>query len=87
MNSTGTLTSQGYNLESGTGCGFNRAGDQQSTDPLLAPLANNGTQPHLFTHSLVVGSPAIDKIPIGVNGCGAGTSTDQRGSGAGRRRQ
>ena len=50
-------------------------------------LANNGTQPHPFSHALVSGSPAIDAIspsvpgrgPVAALSCVAGTSTDQRG--------
>ncbi len=31
------------------------------------------------THALLFGSPAIDAIPFGVNGCGTTVVTDQRG--------
>lgn len=66
-----TYISQGYNLTSDNGSGFLTAiGDQINTDPLLAPLADNGGQ--TLTHALLWGSPAVD----------AGNSTlmtDQRG--------
>jgi hypothetical protein len=66
-----TYVSQGYNLTSDNGSGFlTAAGDQINTDPLLAPLADNGGP--TLTHALLWGSPAID----------AGNSTlttDQRG--------
>ena len=66
-----TYVSQGYNLTSDDGSGFLTAtGDQINTDPLLAPLADNGVP--TLTHALLMGSPAID----------AGNSTlptDQRG--------
>ena len=44
---------------------------------LLGALASNGgvTQ----THALGAGSPAIDAIPSGTNGCGTSPATDQRG--------
>jgi len=71
-NAGGSLTSQGYNLDSADSCGFTSTGDLINTDPQLGALGNNGglTQ----THALPAGSPAID----------AGTntdcpSTDQRG--------
>ena len=44
----------GNNLERGTSCGFTAPGDLQNTDPLLGPLATDGTLP------LLPGSPAID---------------------------
>jgi hypothetical protein len=72
-NASGTLNSQGNNLDSGTTCNFTQPGDLQSTDPQLGALGNNGglTQ----THALPLGSPAID---AGTNtGCPA---TDQRGA-------
>jgi hypothetical protein len=58
INGTVTLTSNGGNLESGTGCGFTHTADQQSvTDLGLAPLAADG---ETLTHALLHGSPAID---------------------------
>ena len=58
---TGTLKSNGYNIESGTSCSFTSAGDQQNTDPLLGPLADKGGP--TWTHALLPGSPAIDVAP------------------------
>lgn len=71
----GALTSDGYNLDSGTDCGFGSVGDIASTDPLLGPLTY--TSP-LFpqTHPLQAGSPAINAGPIG----GALPATDERGA-------
>jgi hypothetical protein len=65
--------SQGYNIDSGTSCGFNQTGDQVSTDPLLAAsLADNGGPTK--TLLLQPDSPAIDK------GLSSGGETiDQRG--------
>lgn len=72
-----TLTSQGYNLESGTDAGFTSTGDLQNSNPLLIALANNGGPTK--THALEDGSPALEQIPSGTNGCGTTYTTDQRG--------
>jgi hypothetical protein len=77
---SGAISSQDYNLIlDPTHCSFTpSAHDLTGTDPLLAPLANyGGLSP---THALPFPSPAIDKIPNGVNGCGAGLIRDQRGA-------
>ncbi|NMB99838.1 MAG: hypothetical protein GYA35_06115, partial [Thermoanaerobaculaceae bacterium] len=55
---TGSITSNGFNLESSTSCGFTNTGDMQNTDPLLGPLQYNGGQ--TLTMALLYGSPAID---------------------------
>ena len=69
----GTVTSWGYNLSSDSGGGFlTNATDQINIDPILGPLQNNGGS--VFTHALLVGSPAIDK---GKNI--SGDTTDERG--------
>ncbi|MGB9673208.1 MAG: choice-of-anchor Q domain-containing protein [Anaerolineales bacterium] len=71
-NCGGMITSLGHNIDSGTTCGFNQSGDQNSTDPLTEALADNGGPTQ--THALQSGSPAING---GDNtGCPA---TDQRG--------
>lgn len=58
-NNSGTVLSLGYNLSSDDASAFlNATGDQNSTDPLLGPLQNNGGP--TFTHALLTGSPAID---------------------------
>jgi len=54
---SGTITNGGYNLDSGTSCGFPT--QNSSKDPLLGPLADNGGPTK--THALLEGSPAIDK--------------------------
>jgi hypothetical protein len=79
-NNFGTLTSNGYNIESGTSCGFTGTGDLQnvsSTSLVLGSLADNGGPTH--TRALGTGSVAVERIATGVNGCVAGVSTDQRG--------
>ena len=70
--SNAAVTSNGYNIDSGNSCGLTAATDLVSTDPLLAPLADNGGS--TLTHALQAGSPAIDAGNDTV--CPA---TDQRG--------
>jgi hypothetical protein len=67
----GIIISKGYNLDSGTSCGFTAIGDIQNQNPLLGRLANNGGPTK--THALLEGSPAIDQ------GNPFRTNTDQRG--------
>jgi|GEM_PF-2100226 CSLREA domain-containing protein len=86
-NSTGTNcylfatppVSHGYNLSSDGSCSqyLNQSGDLNNTDPKLGSLASNGGATQ--THALLLGSPAIDAIPFGANGCGTSITTDQRG--------
>ena len=68
----GEAVSGGYNLEGGTSCGCTEPTDQQNTDPLLGPLADNGGP--TLTHALLPGSPALDVIPWP-----GAPATDQRG--------
>jgi uncharacterized repeat protein (TIGR01451 family)/CSLREA domain-containing protein len=71
-NCSGTISSSGYNLDSGATCAFSTTGDKINTNPLLAALASNGGP--TATQALLTGSPAID---AGNNtGC---LATDQRG--------
>jgi hypothetical protein len=74
-NCLGPVIDQGYNLESGTDCGFTGTGDLQNTDPKLDPngLQNNGGPTQ--TLALEPDSAAVDHIPTG-SSCPA---TDQRG--------
>ncbi|MGB4990292.1 MAG: choice-of-anchor Q domain-containing protein, partial [Pyrinomonadaceae bacterium] len=74
----GGFVSGGYNLigNVGTATGFIGTGDQMGTgatpiDPVLGTLGGNGGLPQ--THSLMTGSPAIDK------GNAFGLTSDQRG--------
>jgi CSLREA domain-containing protein len=72
-NCFGNITNGGYNLDSGTSCGFGTANNSlSSTDPKLGILADNGGPTK--THALQASSPARDK---GVEV--AGITTDQRG--------
>ena len=73
-NCNAPVTSAGYNLESADSCGFGKASDQPSTDPLLAaggPASNGGPT---ATIALLDGSPAIDAGLSAV-----GEVVDQRG--------
>jgi hypothetical protein len=71
-NCTGTATSAGNNLDSGTTCSL-PAGELSNSNPLLGPLAANGGP--TATHALLPGSPAQDSG--GTAGC---PPTDQRGT-------
>jgi hypothetical protein len=59
VNNGGTITSLGYNLDSGSTCAafFNQASDLTSTDPMIGSLTADGDT---FVHPLMAGSPAID---------------------------
>jgi CSLREA domain-containing protein len=67
---TGTLTSQGSNLEDTNTCGFGEAGDLRDTPAGIGPLQDNGGA--VDTRALVAGSAGIDRG----SGCPA---TDARG--------
>ena len=78
FNDSGMITSLGYNLSSDDASAvLNQSTDQNSIDPMLGPLQDNGGP--TFTHGLSAGSPAIDK---GKNFTTA--TTDQRGTGFAR---
>ena len=63
----------GYNISSdGTCIDFTAATDNNSTNPLLGPLQDNGGP--TMTHALLDGSPAIDRVPEA-----QAPATDQRG--------
>lgn len=73
----GAIASQGYNVVGqGTGCPV-AGGDLSTTTPLLGSLADNGGP--TWTHALLAGSPALDRVPSSANGCGSTNSDDQRG--------
>jgi hypothetical protein len=80
-NCYGPDSDAGYNLDDGTSCAFSSANNSlSSADPLLDPagLKDNGGPTQ--TVALLSGSPAIDAIPTGINGCGTTIATDQRGA-------
>jgi hypothetical protein len=66
--------SAGDNISSDNSCNLTGPGDRNGTDPLLAPLADNGG--FTPTHALLPGSPAIDAVLS--NPCPP-PATDQRG--------
>jgi hypothetical protein len=78
---SGEITDLGYNISDDNSCGFTATGSLNDTDPMLDPagLANNGGATQ--TIALVMGSPAIDAIPL--DSCtdqdGNPLTTDQRG--------
>ena len=74
-----TITSQDYNLIEDTSDGdfTPMPNDVTKVDPALGPLANNGGP--TFTHLPQPGSPVINTIASGANGCGTTTTVDQRG--------
>jgi hypothetical protein len=68
----------GYNLDSGDTCGFTTTNHSLiNTNPLLGVMGNYGGP--VQTMPLLPGSPAIDAIPFGENGCGTAITTDARG--------
>jgi hypothetical protein len=79
-NCSGPITADGgFNIDDGTTCGLSAGTSHSNTDPQLDPagLVSNGGA--TLTISLLSGSPAIDLIPSGTNGCGTTIVTDQRG--------
>ena len=54
----GPIASAGFNIDNGGSCKLGGPGDKPGTDPLLAPLAENGGP--VPTQALLQGSPAID---------------------------
>jgi hypothetical protein len=80
VNDSGTVNSNGYNLSSDDESAYlNQTGDQNSTDPMLGPLAYYGGP--TATHILKTGSPAID---AGDPNFTPPPSYDQRGVGFAR---
>ena len=75
----GTYIDAGYNISDDQSCHFTDSTSKNSTNPLLDPngLQNNGGPTQ--TIALQKGSPALDYIPKGQNGCNTTIKTDQRG--------
>ena len=72
----GTITSNGFNLDSDNTCNLTQVTDKPGiTSPGVGPLQNNGGPTQ--THALLPGSPAIDMV---LSGCPP-PATDQRGVG------
>ncbi|MFL5803424.1 MAG: beta-propeller fold lactonase family protein [Roseiflexaceae bacterium] len=79
-NTTPTVISNGHNLDSGTSCGFNQAGDinSQSAD-LDTPAFNGGPLAALLSQKLNPGSPAIDAGDQAICAGPLVNNEDQRG--------
>ncbi len=75
----GSPASLGHNLSSDLTGGLAGPGDLPGTDPLLAPLVNNGGP--TLTHALLSGSPAVN---AGSNTAVDDLDQDQRGPGFAR---
>jgi hypothetical protein len=73
----GGVTSSGYNIVENPGNCTLSQNDLTNLDPKLGPLQDNGGP--TFTQALLSGSPAIDAVPVGANGCGTTLTSDQRG--------
>jgi predicted outer membrane repeat protein len=73
----GMVVSGGYNIDTDNSCNLTAPGDQPSTGPFLGVWKDNGGS--TYTRAPLPGSPAIDVIPAGVNGCGTSYTMDQRG--------
>jgi hypothetical protein len=74
-NCSGSIAeTSGYNLDSGTSCGFVASTDITGTEPALGSLGANGGP--TATQALLAGSPAIDHGGTTALGCPA---LDQRG--------
>jgi hypothetical protein len=71
-----SIISKGYNLDSDGSCQLTAPTDLPGVDPRLGPLQDNGGP--TFTQALLPGSPAVDAIPWGTNGCGTTHIGDQR---------
>ena len=69
------ITDRGYNIDTGSSCGFSGT-SMNNTQPQLGTLASNGGPTQ--TMALPAGSPAVNAIPASTSGC-TGT-TDQRGT-------
>lgn len=58
--SSGSWTSLGNNLDSGSTCDFTQTGDLQNTNPILGPLSGGPYDIQFQVHTLLTGSPAIN---------------------------
>ena len=75
-----TFASGGHNVvgDGNATSAFDKNGDRTGvSDPRLGPLQDNGGPTD--AHALLAGSPAIDAVPVGTNGCATDFTADQRG--------
>lgn len=73
----GAITSLGANVGADGTCGLVAVGDQQSVDPLLGALGDNGGPTD--TYLPYQDSPAVDAAAAGTAGCGNPFVADARG--------
>ena len=80
-NCAGSIWDGGYNLDDGASCAFSASGSRSGLSAGLDPagLALHGGL--MQTVALLPGSPAIDAVPSGTNGCGVSVLVDERGVG------
>jgi len=76
-NCGGIIIDARYNLSSDDSCYFLNPTSFPQHDPFLGPLQDNGGD--TWTHAPLYGSPVLNHIPVGLNGCGTAISADQRG--------
>ena len=66
------MSSLGYNLDSGSSCGFTATGDWSNINPQLGPLADNGgfsrTHHPASTSALIDTGRPIDVFPLDQRG-------------------
>ncbi|MCC7075748.1 MAG: hypothetical protein IT198_01350 [Acidimicrobiia bacterium] len=78
LGGNGAAVSSGWNFSGDASCGLRHATDQQGGDPRLGALAANGGSTE--THLPLVGSPLLDRVPVGKVECGSPLFSDQRGA-------
>jgi 6-phosphogluconolactonase (cycloisomerase 2 family) len=77
---TASVDSDGHNLDSGTSCGFNQAGDINSQSAgLQAPMFNGGPLAALLSQMPNPGSPALDAGDAAICAGPLVNNKDQRG--------
>ncbi|HEX9924194.1 MAG TPA: right-handed parallel beta-helix repeat-containing protein [Anaerolineae bacterium] len=76
---SGSINSGGYNLDSDGTCITNGVNNDITSATLVMGSLQVNSPGDTATHALFFGSPALDQIPAGTNGCGTIFVTDQRG--------
>ncbi|HUM03566.1 MAG TPA: kelch repeat-containing protein, partial [Thermoanaerobaculia bacterium] len=76
----GAANDGGYNISSDASCALGAVGSLNSTDPQLDPAGLSSAGGPTQVGVPLPGSPAVDAIPSGVNGCGTTLTADQRGA-------
>jgi hypothetical protein len=76
---SGSISSGGYNLDSDGTCITDGVNNDITSATLVMGSLQVNSPGDTATHALFSGSPALDQIPAGANGCGTIFVTDQRG--------